>query len=261
MDIDSVGRRLYWNERNGNTNNLWRAKLDGGDPEIFIKGLPLTARFKIDDCRGQLLYLDWRGIVPELKSIKTRGKPHAPSTVAALPGGNPASMTLDPRNKRVYFLSTETAGNTMEATIHSIGYAGKTWTEEARLSLKPGGIAGLAYHHRQRTLAWGRNSGGKNRVIEGIALDGEGKVFTLRGPNQSGQPGAHYPAELERSPAWFSQRIYWADLNNNFVASVNLDRSDFRTHAVVPDVNDTVHPAGLDFLQKPRKPILHWKGR
>ncbi len=256
FDIDSIGRRLYWDQSGGkDAPGLWRARLDGGEPELFIADFGYTSRFKIDDCRGKLFYADASGRNPALKRVSLRASDTEPDVVAPLPDGNPTALTLDTRGKRIYLLSIDTAAKPMEATIRSIGYSGGEWVDEFRFQRAKANIVGMAFHQKERTLVWTANAGGNDRVIEMVALDGDRRVRTLLS-----HPRVNFPAEIELSTALVSRRLYFADINNNYIGSIKLDGSGYRVHAIIPDVNNDVHPCGVDTHHETgRRPRLPWR--
>ena len=151
----------------------------------------------------------------------------------------PKTLSLDTRRKRIVWIYLDSATGRMG--IRSIAYNGTGFREELGPVIPPGNLIGSAFDATSGMLFWGRNGGGKDRVIEAVALGDPGKkIVTLVRPSWTDYPGE---IDFEFEPGAGGPAIYWADINHNFIARARLDGS--KPEVLVTVAGSDVDPTGL----------------
>jgi len=207
IDVDCYSRYFYWTDVMGKT--VSRARLDGSDSQVLVRGLGSPEGVAVDWVAGNMYWTDSE--LDQIEVSKLDGTSR--KTLFDTDLVNPRGVVVDPSQGLLFWSDWNRKAPKIE--VSSMDGTNRRTLVTEDLSL-PNALA-IDYEHQQ--LCW---ADAGTQHIECVNYDGHGRrvVYSL----------ASYPFGL----AYNGNTFYWTDWNMNSLPSIDRYGNQFNAAMILP---------------------------
>lgn len=171
--VDNINHKVYWTDEG--LNNVWRANLDGSNPEILISGyFNMLYGITLDLLHGKM-YLAEIGVDGGLGSIACANLDGS-AIQRIVVGGKPTDIALDSHHGKLYWTSWA-GNNVMRSNLDGSGAEALVW----ECFSNPYGIALDVENNKMYVADIGGYGSGSTPSVSRFNLDGTGLEFLQMG--------------------------------------------------------------------------------